>query len=489
MELVYLWIEDYKNIDKQGFNFSPRFNCDYDEKTNKLTIYENDDYIENFFGDNINVTTIVGENGSGKSSVLEFLTRILILEDNGNTFKENKSFFYVLSNKLKPYNFTYYSYGIASITSNEYIYKYFNEPIVKRSRVGQIDLYNHFYMSYLNISHFSRDNIIENDKQEDLSKLYYLGIYGQNDFSSSSLGKFKEFNLSRFFLEFYELIGELLSIPEYRQVIYKTFNIENINSIHIKTSEDRYSKEFYEVVSIEKWEEYKLYLEENNFTFLIEDREKYKDFFKKTYKLFSRGNPLDFSFRTKNKERIHFSSGEIAILFYLEKIARILFNFINLSSFNKKKTILLLIDEIDLFLHPSWQKKIIKILVDFISMKYDFKFHIIITTHSPFLLSDIPKQNIIFLDTDEKGNGKVVNGLKDKKQTFGANIHTLLSDSFFMEDGLMGEFAKGKIDDLISYLNDGKSTIKDNDEAQKLLNIIGEPLSKINCNGCWIVRG
>jgi hypothetical protein len=59
MELVYLWVEDYKNIQKQGFNFSPRFTCDYDGK--ELTIKENDDYIENFFGDNINVTAIVGK--------------------------------------------------------------------------------------------------------------------------------------------------------------------------------------------------------------------------------------------------------------------------------------------------------------------------------------------------------------------------------------------------------------------------------------------
>ena len=32
MELVYLWVEEYKNIIGQGFNFSPRFECSYDEK-------------------------------------------------------------------------------------------------------------------------------------------------------------------------------------------------------------------------------------------------------------------------------------------------------------------------------------------------------------------------------------------------------------------------------------------------------------------------
>ena len=38
MELVYLWVEKYKNIKNQGFNFSPRFTCKYDEATKELTI-------------------------------------------------------------------------------------------------------------------------------------------------------------------------------------------------------------------------------------------------------------------------------------------------------------------------------------------------------------------------------------------------------------------------------------------------------------------
>ena len=47
-----------------------------------------------------------------------------------------------------------------------------------------------------------------------------------------------------------------------------------------------------------------------------------------------------------------------------------------------------------------------------------------------------------------------------------------------MQDGLIGEFAKSKIDDVINYLNNNKTTIKDNDEAQNIINIIGEPIIK-----------
>jgi len=82
MELVYLWVEDYKNIYKQGFNFSARFNCKYDPDSNELTIDENEDYIPDFFGENINVTAIVGKNGSGKSSLLD----VIIYPNTGNQF-------------------------------------------------------------------------------------------------------------------------------------------------------------------------------------------------------------------------------------------------------------------------------------------------------------------------------------------------------------------------------------------------------------------
>ena len=75
MELVYLWVESYKNIEKQGFNFSPNFECEF------IPVYENDKLSEkselkitpkenplkDFFGKDINITAIVGENRKRKN--------------------------------------------------------------------------------------------------------------------------------------------------------------------------------------------------------------------------------------------------------------------------------------------------------------------------------------------------------------------------------------------------------------------------------------
>ena len=71
MKLLYLWIENYKDIIKnQSFNISSAYNISYDEKTNTLYISKNGNYIENFYGKNmLDITAIVGNNGAGKTTL------------------------------------------------------------------------------------------------------------------------------------------------------------------------------------------------------------------------------------------------------------------------------------------------------------------------------------------------------------------------------------------------------------------------------------
>ena len=125
-------------------------------------------------------------------------------------------------------------------------------------------------------------------------------------------------------------------------------------------------------------------------------------------------------------------------------------------------------------------------MINILEKEDKFLFNVILTTHSPFLISDLPRDNIIFLE-----NGKQVEGIK--KQTFGANIHTLLSDSFFMEDGLMGEFAYGKINDIkkfyetvveenkkkeSSFISLKEDYEKNKTKFEQIQSIIGEPFLK-----------
>lgn len=90
MELLYLWVEKYNNIEKQGFNFSSKYKFDFDYEKKELTCEENQNCLgEGFFGDNItNITAIIGKNGSGKSSVLELLANLLRIKNQGENINK-----------------------------------------------------------------------------------------------------------------------------------------------------------------------------------------------------------------------------------------------------------------------------------------------------------------------------------------------------------------------------------------------------------------
>lgn len=114
------------------------------------------------------------------------------------------------------------------------------------------------------------------------------------------------------------------------------------------------------------------------------------------------------------------------------------------------RNINLIFDEIELYYHPNFQKSFICNLLEYLdraNIKNIKNINCIFITHSPFILSDIPKQNVMFLQSGIPENFKRMN-------TFGANVTDLLADSFFIGDGLIGDFAKEKIEETISWLNE-----------------------------------
>lgn len=63
----------------------------------------------------------------------------------------------------------------------------------------------------------------------------------------------------------------------------------------------------------------------------------------------------------------------------------------------------MLIDEVDMFLHPAWQQQIIQ------SLRSAFpQIQFIVTTHSPQVLSTVKRESIRLLEQDENGNGKAL---------------------------------------------------------------------------------
>lgn len=178
------------------------------------------------------------------------------------------------------------------------------------------------------------------------------------------------------------------------------------------------------------------------------------------------------------------SSGEKQKIYSLNSV---IYHLRNLESINKNKkrntensvtsyqAVNLIFDEVELYYHPQYQKETVSSLLNLIRLS-NFKFiqniNIVFLTHSPFILSDIPIQNTALLTIDKKtGNSKLV---KRKKQSFGANIHDLLSDNFFLTGTMIGDLADKRILQLIKKIKKGEVSKED----KLLLKLIGDTFLK-----------
>lgn len=134
-------------------------------------------------------------------------------------------------------------------------------------------------------------------------------------------------------------------------------------------------------------------------------------------------------------------------------------------------------DEIEICFHPEYQREFIAKLLGLLTRLHlndECSIHIFIATHSPFILSDIPRNNILYLR-----DGRTVNNSEIKVNPFAANINEILAQSFFLKDGFIGKFAEEKIKNAIMLLR-SKQELSDKqiEDIKFLIDNIGEPLLK-----------
>ncbi|MCA0960209.1 ATP-binding protein [Muricauda ruestringensis] len=175
------------------------------------------------------------------------------------------------------------------------------------------------------------------------------------------------------------------------------------------------------------------------------------------------------------------STGELALLNFFSSIYK--FTLRKEGRFQKKKNYLLLLDEPDHGFHASWKKKFISSLINLIpelfsELKQNPDVQIIFTTHDPLTLSDIPNNNISYLKRIDENEIRVFGiGTSDRpSKSFGANITDLLADSFFVDNGLIGDFAKEKIQETIKWLNNPERDLEKREYYRKVILIVDEPI-------------
>ena len=220
---------------------------------------------------------------------------------------------------------------------------------------------------------------------------------------------------------------------------------------------------------VERKDESFFYYDENNQHVKIEDVENIKI--------------LEIDYR-------QLSSGEIQLI---QTISTHLYHVMNLisslDSASKYKCFNMIFDEVEISFHPEYQRLFISRLISALTAMNVNSSHFInifIVTHSPFLLSDIPLKQILFL---EEGTAK-----KKIMNTFAGNIGEMMYDSFFMKSTI-GEFSEEKLKRIIK-IKQGKnpdekkddgtlkllsetSELKRNellDECDVVLNYIGDPI-------------
>ncbi len=573
MELVYLWVEDYKNIQNQGFNFSSHHNCNYDTDTKKLTINKNESN-HGFFGKNINITAIVGGNGSGKSSLIKIFFLLIYFNKyslSNNDYiklikqKYKKTFFAVIVNNDGTYEKLTYNVDIScnedcSEVNNVNFYSLYFNYITDT----WCDDYEDYWVNqlYHKTDNYSTPLLLQPNKQDsntlsniiDIDMISYLNsqrllqfyskvennqsisnffdpsyiklLTSTKSISYSSKGEAVEFNKIgkignkllktahkySFKLDFgsqNKILKELKSIEdsgdfEYINQLYITLKVLlSDTSLYDAKMYERVKKSFEEsikkdilipkteLVQVKEFDklinkttsEYKSMKLIQCFGFQMSamyESKEFKELFegenldlgnaqvKSLLKYIPPWVDIDFFEDTKSLTTL--SSGEKALLTI---ILNIMYHCQNISE-EEYKTINIFLDETELGLHPNWQKRYLNDILESLKLLNikDKKINICMATHSPFILSDLPKENVLFL---EEGKQKDV-GIS----TFGANIHTLLSDGFFMDQGLMGEFAKSKINVIIQQLNtkDYGPTEEEKLNMLQIIKCIGEPFLK-----------
>ncbi|PFT25293.1 hypothetical protein COK52_06820 [Bacillus thuringiensis] len=591
MEIAYLWVKNYGPFKNQNFNFSSEYIFKYEVDKEVMLIEKNKNYIPNFYNikeleSNLtisNITGIIGDNGTGKSRLLDLVENlftnekilnqtILITKNSNGQFHIFKNEFTINEFKLpenqqdeqdilKNFNLHENSYltinDKGKISTPVSIIKFSNifdgrvkentriENVIDVSTNNLINNEQDFFNSEYSLDTQDADKLFHFMNAEIRRQVFFVKKFNNRDqsiipfslpesvtfapISSDTLprkGKtdnvlistlrelwlaldeeqtnfYSKENLLTVDTELYNLKQSRLDLAYnfYKAIFHAFYNeISNkkevlqpdLQKVFLTKSKDllknKNSKEdivnniylfakqiteeitdssslLYGVMSMIIW--FKNYLEENQNQITINiNLNSIVDFLNIYQQSIRSCHYLNFQWR-------NMSSGESA---YLNIYAR----FYSALKTKLNDNLLILIDEGDISLHPKWQRQFLFNLIKFFKEIFtkQKELQIILASHSPIIISDLPNYNIIFLKKDSTDKTKVINSIDDKYQTFASNIHTLYSNTFFLENVLIGDFAKYKIDQLIIQLNTSLSNevYKEKNTIEKMINLIGEPL-------------
>lgn len=478
----HIWIDNYRKIKNRQLSFDKKFKINFDN--NSLNIYENDDVSKlskDFFDKNIySLSAIVGKNGTGKTSIIQFLrdrffdllsqidTNMIHINDGVVKEKEESDekyfiIFYIDENAYYITNFE----NVNLLTQKVEAYK--GKTLRRNREKSRI-----IYFSNMIDADPTKDKLIKVDDKEILTKqaLIFPSFidYSENE---SYIQKSIEYN------KFYDNLNKT---TKYERDKTKNENVYLNIDFWYKIA---FLSEYKDVDKIfgKKFTRNNIKCE----TYNIELNRKINDILRKD------NNNLIEDIIQISKEKLtstiikfeNLSAGQNAKFSFLSKLYWCLDGYntyhdkieqiIGQNAFNINDTIvndstaIIFIDEGEAFYHPEWQQEYISKLIEFIKTYTEgknVKIQIVITSNSPFIISDIPRENIVFLPEE----------METKEQTFAANIYNLCRSSFFLNSnnyGVIGDFATDKIDKVEEILSEmlQRLEVTDKDKEKNIQNL------------------
>lgn len=499
MELIYTYINHFRNIHNQEITFSPTHKIEL--KNNMLFVTFCDFTMQSilFTCNHIsNIHLIVGKTGSGKTNLLSLLG--MKLKERESDCLQNHSCYFILYHVTENiYYLESAGYEISEtsrlIPSPESDCELSSALFTLEGNALKFSTHEKKGLANLTIATLDTQTLIDNP-QETLAKREFGAFLSRVHYSL--------FNDNRYYT-WKHINHYLKSLPCTNSENYqKYFTCEIILNPYIPTHS------VHQTSKVSFLSQFQSYVNQN-----IGKDSEMTDVFYNTYKLFE-ALPADFyeenhlylkleksinhyevisslmdrlyEWRCSNKIALsslftikyhYLSSGELQFVSLLSNIEKI----ITLGSENNSQTILLL-DEPETYMHPELCRLFILHLTNLCRELHPHNsFQFVITSHSPFLLSDLPTECVSCTTIDlETGNGIIK---RADFPCFASNIHQLLMNAFFL-NSTIGALANQTIQNIIKCFQEMYNKKMDAQEVntqnqtyqsyKSLLPYIGDPV-------------
>lgn len=469
-ELVFVYVKEHKGLKNLVLPVSKKYSVKMNDLLFNIQKDAESSYPENFH----NIIAMVGKNGVGKTSYLEVLKSLLDKTDeySENSFvvfknTDSNEFVYVgdinpnmritfegKETQLRPIgkdelgyylisvNDGRYSEEFTSMSATEQLYRYYQHEMKSETNIFTIFGLPTTGRVVLDLSPVNLDKV----------KPSVIPIQLQLPATVSEINEFYEVlndELGRYFLQ--NKISDYVKILYLKYLTIKVvqslnavksrdidFVLERIASFQKYIDEDNLSR-IAELTSedpqILSYGNFQSLIGDEFFRFTKDSEEKLNTYINNIKSMF--GN---FVFRLDFDQM---SSGQDALL---QKLSTI-YNGIEDAKGYKRQSIVILIDEIDMFIHPEWERVILLAIQNLVS-KSGLFCELIFSTHSPITLSDLQAPSVIYIEDLKTHPEKRLDF-----NPFMQNIHLILRNPFFLKD-TQGALGKKYVESIVTKLTE-----------------------------------